>query len=219
MTPKLMNPLGNAVFFSALVKAMAIGKWSFIVGSHAAFFTIAPVIVPLSGAFAGVFGSFAFFVLNLSVRMVLTSTPLLSLLAHHIPGLCSSLYWSLPSRLPSFFIALACIALFINHPVGSAAALYSLFWVIPMITIWCGSSLFANAVGSTFIAHAVGSVIWLYTVPMTADAWLMLIPTVCVERVLCIVGMLMAYPIFSWFFSVLHISWPMPLWRTVQMRD
>jgi hypothetical protein len=47
--------------------------------------------------------------------------------------------------------------------------------------------------GSTFIAHAVGSTIWIYTVPMTAQMWLGLMPLVAIERLCFATGMVVSY--------------------------
>jgi hypothetical protein len=50
-------------------------------------------------------------------------------------------------------------------------------------------NIFFTSLGSTFTAHAVGSVIWLYTIPMTAGMWLALIPIVALERLCFATGM------------------------------
>jgi hypothetical protein len=111
-----------------------------------------------------------------------------------VPTLCASVYlatthWAIRCALP-----LACMALFWLHPVGYAAGIYALYWLIPVAVFFVQSpNLFLNALGSTFVAHAVGSVIWLYTVPMESGAWLALIPIVAVERLLCATGMVIAH--------------------------
>lgn len=117
-----------------------------------------------------------------------------------IPTLLATLSWSVSSNKKSslsnaildatlnVLLPLACIALFISHPVGNGAASYALYWFIPMVA-WAlrltkmTSTSFIIALQSTFVAHAVGSVIWLFTVPMTAEQWLVLIPIVAIERI------------------------------------
>ncbi len=59
-----------------------------------------------------------------------------------------------------------------------------------------------HALASTFIAHAVGSVIWLYTVPMVASAWLALIPIVACERLLYTAGIVMGDAVINYCVSV-----------------
>jgi hypothetical protein len=64
-------------------------------------------------------------------------------------------------------------------------------------------SLFLQALGSTFIAHAVGSVIWLYTVPMTAAMWMGLMPIVLFERIAFALGMVIAHYVISFIFEMI----------------
>src|SRR5207237_10360114 len=86
------------------------------------------------------------------------------------------------------------MALFIVHPIGSQAFMYSFYWLIPIGLFGLArKTLFLEALGSTFVAHAVGSVIWLYTVPTTAGMWVGLIPIVAVERLLFAMGMVVMY--------------------------
>ena len=192
----LMSSFSNAFLFNALIKLSGIAKVSFILGSHAAFFSASMILVPLSGAFAGVAGSFAFFGVRLAISLLWTAVLPFHFFAYHIPGLFASLFWATDSKLFRIVPAIICMTLFLMHPVGSGAALYSLFWLIPVITtLFFKETYFTIALGSTFTAHAVGSVIWLYTVPMTADQWLMLIPLVIVERLLFASGMVIAYKV------------------------
>jgi hypothetical protein len=105
--------------------------------------------------------------------------------------------WALDALL-HIALPLTCIILFITHPTGQHAAVYASYWLIPMAlwalrtanytpaNAWLAVS--TNALQSTFIAHAVGSIVWLYTVQMSAGHWLALIPVVAVERLL-ITGM------------------------------
>src|SRR3990167_3710375 len=80
-------------------------------------------------------------------------------------------------------IPVICIGLFVIHPVGRQAFVYSFFWFIPFIIFYMGlTHLYARALATTFIVHAVGSVIWLYTFEISAATWLSLIPVVCIER-------------------------------------
>jgi hypothetical protein len=115
-----------------------------------------------------------------------------------LPTMLATLSWSTINRksgtlyiLGDAFLHLIvptmCIALFVTHPVAGHAWPYATFWFIPMIMWalrnlagWSGS--FWIALQSTFMAHALGSIMYLFTVPMTAATWLGLIPVVVVER-------------------------------------
>jgi hypothetical protein len=79
-----------------------------------------------------------------------------------------------------------------------------LYWLIPVILyVVPQRSLFLNGLGSTFVAHAVGSVIWLYTVPMTAGMWMGLMPIVALERILFALGMVVVHRMLSFIFGVI----------------
>lgn len=106
-----------------------------------------------------------------------------------IPTLLATISWrmsdpknSLRDRVFHFGIPALCMFLFFVSPVGATAWLYSLYWLIPMILSIVNLGLIGRALKSTFIAHAVGSVIWVYLIPMSPEAWLGLIPVVALER-------------------------------------
>ncbi len=198
---QLLNPAQNAALSLILFKIASFAKMSFILGSQYAFFSATSVMLPLSGAFAGMQGVFSTFA-GVLILKIFTGHMLFSahMLAYFIPGFIASLYWAISSRWVRVIPALLAIVVFISHPVGAQAALYSCFWVIPLIALfYFQETVFLRALGSTLTAHAVGSVIWLYTVPMTGDQWLMLIPVVIVERLLFASGMVIAYKTMHWF--------------------
>jgi hypothetical protein len=200
----LLSPNQNALASLILFKLSSCAKISIILGSNLAFFSATSIMMPLSGAFAGIQGAFAASAAILILKII-TSKALFSahFLAFYIPGFFASLYWATPSRWLRAIPALIAIPLFIAHPIGSQAALYSLFWLIPVATLlFFNQSLFARALGSTVTAHAVGSVIWLYTIPMAPDQWLMLIPVVIVERLLFASGMVIAYKVCAYLLSL-----------------
>jgi len=92
-------------------------------------------------------------------------------------------------------IPLLCILLFAIHPVGSQAWLFSLYWLIPPITILLlPRNLFFRSLSATFTQHAIGGVIWIYFVnPGTPESWLLLIPLVAIERLVFAVGIALSY--------------------------
>ncbi len=198
VSKKLLSPFQNMVVFNSLIKLSGLAKLSFILGSQIAFFSAVAIMTPLSGAFAGIAGSFAVFGTGLLLRFVFWGSLPFHFLAYHIPGLFASLYWASNSKIARIAPAILCMAIFICHPTGSQAAIYSLFWLLPVyVTLFCKDSVFTRALGSTFTAHAVGSVIWLLTVPMTGNQWLMLIPVVIVERALFTAGMVIGHKVIA----------------------
>lgn len=165
-----------------VIKLFSFAKFSFILGSYSAFFSMTATIMPIVGWVGGMQTAFFTFALSMIIRLLSGSFPL-HFLAFYVPGLFAAYSLSTTSKIAKVIPSLLCIFLFICHPIGASAALYSLFWVIPIFcAFYLPQNIFAKALSSTFIAHAVGSVIWLYTVPMSANQWLMLIPIVMVER-------------------------------------
>ncbi len=92
-------------------------------------------------------------------------------------------------------LPLLSMMLFVLHPVGSKAAVYSLYWLVPValyatfalkpsLKAHRSLSLLASALSATFVAHAVGSIMWLYNFGFTAEYWLGLVPIVPIERML-----------------------------------
>ena len=202
----------KAASYASIFKLSGLVKVSFLVGSQMAFFSGVNCVLPLAGAFGGLFGAGLLFLVRQLLHLFFFKTVSLSFLALCIPGFCASLYWSsgkngsLEERMFSvvvrLLLPLACMVLFAVHPVGGQAFVYALYWLIPIILYFVPhQSLFLTALGSTFIAHAVGSVIWCYTVPMTATMWIGLIPVVALERMLFALGMVMAYRLLAWIFD------------------
>jgi hypothetical protein len=192
-------------FFTVLISAAMLYKISFILGSFTALFSGVAIILPLTGAFTGLAGSFFVGLSLLCLRMLSHGFMLpLHFAAYHIPGLFASLYWARESLLIRFLVPVACMVAFCFHPVGGAAWAYSLFWLIPVfLYIKKYDSVIATSLGSTFVAHGVGSVIWLYTVPMTAGQWLSLIPVVCIERMIFAAGMVIMHTAITSLFSLI----------------
>ncbi len=192
----------STLFFLA-TKCVGLFKISFMLGSYAAFFSASNCVTPLSGAFFGIGGSTIVFGLSALLRFVLYGGMFpFSYLVHMVPGLCASYYWASRSWLIRLLVPIVCMMLFMLHPVGSAAWVYALYWLIPVaLYLFDTKNLFAQALGSTFIAHAVGSVIWLYTVPMSVAAWYALIPIVVIERFCFAFGMVVLHKLISWMMS------------------
>lgn len=176
------------------IKVSSVFKVSFIIGSSMAFFSAFNIIAPLSGAFGGLTNSILIAGLGI-MGSLLSGKALLShlVISYHLPTFFASAYWY-SGALIRLFLPIICMFLFIIHPVGMAAWVYSLYWLIPIAIYYSKkNSLFFNALGSTFIAHAVGSVIWLYTMPMSPIQWITLIPIVALERFAFALGMVLVH--------------------------
>ena len=199
-----MNNSLKAASYAAILQFSCLIKMSFVVGSQMIWFSGSNAIVPLSGAFGGVLGSAIIFLMRQLLHLLFFKTLSLSFLAFCIPGFCASLYWASRHYSIRVLLPLACMALFIMHPLGAQVFVYSLYWLVPVALYFINArSLFFQALGSTFVAHAVGSVIWLYTVPMTVNKFMLLMPLVLFERVAFALGMVIAYHIFAFIFSTI----------------
>ncbi|MEM4166211.1 MAG: hypothetical protein QW255_02515 [Candidatus Bilamarchaeaceae archaeon] len=85
------------------------------------------------------------------------------------------------------------MAMFIAHPAGQEAWVYSLYWLIPIVAYLLPNNLFFRSLGATFMAHAVGSIAFLYTFQTTPAYWLALIPIVAVERAIFASGVAISF--------------------------
>jgi hypothetical protein len=182
------------------IKAASLLKISYIVGSYAAFFSASSIALPLVGAWSRVPIIITTCACGFLVRLALGAS-VMPMLAFWVPGLCAALYWQLTSKVYRIGLPLICMILFVVHPVGAAAGTYALYWFIPMFIAMLSRSLWLDALASTFTAHAVGSVIWLYTVPMSASAWIALIPIVACERLLYTSGIVVGHSIIAAFIA------------------
>lgn len=99
------------------------------------------------------------------------------------------------SRAIQVLVPLACMALFMAHPVGAEAWVYSLYWLIPpILALAPAQNVYFRSLGATFTQHAIGGVVWIYFVnPLTPAVWLALIPVVAVERLLFASGISISY--------------------------
>ena len=204
----------KAASYAGIAKVSGLIKISFVVGSQMIWFSANNSVLPLAGAFGGVMGAGLMFVVRQLLHLIFFKTLSLSFLAFCVPGFFASLYWATNHYAIRLLLPLTCMGLFAIHPVGGQAFIYSLYWLIPVV-LYCipqrfirqsfseGGSLFLQALGSTFIAHAVGSVIWLYTMPMTAGIYLGLMPVVLCERILFAAGMVIAHHVLSFVFGAI----------------
>lgn len=187
--------VAGAVGFIATAQIVKLLKISVVFGSYTAFFSFNNCFLPLTGAFLGLSGALLVTGMKVVIGMLLFGGLFpLSTLAFYIPGFFAAAYWASSSLFIRMLVPIACMLLFVFHPVGGQVWIYAMYWWIPIAIYYMQrNNLFFTALGSTFIAHAVGSVIWLYTVPMTAEAWFAVLPVVIIERLIFALGAVILY--------------------------
>ncbi|MBT5397381.1 hypothetical protein HOL21_04165 [Candidatus Woesearchaeota archaeon] len=215
------------IFLLLFFELVLIGKninFSSLVGAESQFFTLFQFFGPTAGTFLGpVFGIitvlFSQFADLLIVGKEFTIINVLRLL----PMLFAVYYFSSKKRAVSAIISLVCMFLFIIHPIGGEAWMYTLYWLIPFFAVVLpkkvpGQLLF-KSFGATFTAHAIGSVLWIYTVPMTAGQWVGLIPVVAYERFLFGMGIAGSYVVFNSVLDYVVSKWKLRVPTGVLMLD
>jgi hypothetical protein len=196
--------LAFVLLFTAVVLVADNFKFSSVWGAPGQYFTLFQFVGPIAGGFLGAGAGMlsvllaeivSFFWLGKSVEAynVLRLAPMLF----------ATLYFAryAKGRWLQAAVPLACMALFIIHPIGSQAWYYSLYWLIPFIALALPEHLFLRALGSTMTAHAVGSVAFLYFLPSTPELWIALIPVVAFERFIFSLGITGSYAAFNTLFS------------------
>jgi uncharacterized membrane protein YccF (DUF307 family) len=168
--------------FAALCLLACRVDYSSVLGAPEQKFTLFQFIAPaaggLFGAFAGGFAAAGALLADYALNGA-TFEPLLFL--RLAPAFLAAYYFGAKNK----FVLLApllAILLFVTHPEGGQAWVYSLFWIVPFAAWRFKSNRLARALGATFTAHAAGSVIFLYAFNIPATVWLALIPVTLAER-------------------------------------
>lgn len=144
------------------------------------------MIMPALAAISGIGGLIlmTLYIFLKSGAATLAITKGLPTLAAIYSAQCTAPSWR--SKILNIGIPVTAATAFVSHPVGNAAWVYSLFWIVPVLGELlrsCGvTSLFNRLLTATFVAHAVGSVMWLYLVPTTPATWMTLLTVVPAER-------------------------------------
>jgi len=160
-------------------------------------FTFFDFFAPTTGLFLNsTFGATSVILVKIFNLMVIQKTIDLVSLFRLLPLPLAAFYFGSKSKFKALIAGL-CIILFIIHPIGKQAWIYSLYWLIPIFTSFFPKRLFLRSLGSTFTAHAAGSTIFLYTVKLTPAIWLSLIPITLVERISFAIGIYLGYFIFN----------------------
>lgn len=173
-------------------------KLSKILGCRFSFFSASQLVTPVLAAeisapeLVGITALRT--ILHLSLQASLTVFGLL----YYIPTFIGALYFKASlthtAKIARVLAPVACMAIFVNTPVGSHAWVYSLYWLVPVaLTLIPHRSIFLSALASTFMVHAVGSVLFILSTPMVPAFWLGLLPVVAFERCMIAAGITTLY--------------------------
>jgi len=175
-------------------------NFSPILGMENKSFTLFQFFGPIAGAFLGpVFGAIA--VGGTEIANFLLTGKVMEFNLFNIMRfttiMFAALYFGTKARKNLIaLVPIACMALFVLHPIGQQAWPYALYWLIPVAARFYNfkaGKLLSKSVGATFTAHAVGSIAFLYTFGMTPEFWLGLIPIVLFERSMFALGIAASY--------------------------
>jgi len=167
-----------------------------IIGSEQSF-TLFELIAPLGGIFLGpLFGALSAFIVRGANVIVAQQTLDFLTVMRFLPMMLAAVYFGMKGRKMAIIFPV-CIILFLVHPIGQKAWLYSMIWLIPLIATFGKKRLILNSLGATFTAHAIGSTIFLYAFGLTPQIWLALIPVVFIERVFFTVGIWVSYLVIN----------------------
>ncbi|MFC1687334.1 hypothetical protein ACFL0L_02050 [Patescibacteria group bacterium] len=173
--------------------------FSVLIGGQDQHFSLFDFIAPALGGFIGsITGVFSVIGVKALHALFHNDTFDTLTIIRLFPLAFGALYFGLKRH--KHFMALvpfAAIILFTIHPEGRSAWFYSLFWLIPIVSLFVKKSLFFNSLGSTFTAHAVGSVAFLYAFNLPSEVWIALIPIVFIERMLFTSGIAIFYLTFN----------------------
>lgn len=183
----------------SLPLSVIVGKW------HATFSWITLVAPGISNHFG--FGWLS--MLCVSQKMLLAPSLVLFLRRIPIASFFAARVFTQRDVVLSVILPIACMILFIAHPIGNQAWMYALYWFTPPLLWFMKDTVWIRALQASFVCHAVGSIVWLYTGALPAGVfWISLIPIVIVERIIVALGMVLCdrtlqfcleLPILSWF--------------------
>ncbi len=195
---KYLTPKGIGILlgFILLVAVADNINFSRLYGANNQFFTVFQFFGPAIGGFLGA-GLSAVVVLSAEAFSFVFNGKELNLLniLRLAPMLFAASYFALYQNKAkiSVLAPIACMGLFLIHPIGAQAWQYSLFWLIPAIAFLLPQNLLLRSYGATFSAHAIGGIIWIYSIPSTPEFWMALIPVVIFERTVFALGISVSY--------------------------
>ncbi|MFH1234750.1 MAG: hypothetical protein V1493_04020 [Candidatus Diapherotrites archaeon] len=183
--------------FAVLAFVSAGINFSSLLGTQNQSFTYFQLFAPATGFFLGPIAG-AMSVLAAQAASLLAGGDFsLFNIARLAPMFFAAYYFGTKNKKFVALIPLACMALFIAHPVGREAWFYSLFWLIPLAAALFRENLFLKSLGATFTAHAIGATAFIYFLPSTPALWAMLVPVTAVERLVFACGISLSFIAFN----------------------
>lgn len=186
--------------------------FSYLIGGETSRFSLFDLVAPSLGAFAGsLVGAVTVVVIKTVDVVAHNGTFDTTTIIRLFPLAAAALYFGLRRyRWTLAVIPAAAIILFNLHPEGRQAWYYSLYWLIPIASLFARDSLFFKSLGATFTAHAIGGVAFIYAFNLPATVWIALIPIVFIERMLFTAGGTLTYlavnSLLSWVYG--KTAWP-----------
>lgn len=177
-------------------------NFSAIIGAENQYFTLFQFFGPVAGSFLGpILGAISVLMAEIADYLIFNKVFTLINIIRLTPMLFAAYYFGNKKRDISLIIPVIAMALFIAHPVGRKVWFFSLYWTIPIIVKLLpkrySTNVLLKSLGATFTAHSVGSTAWLYTVAMTPEQWIALIPIVAYERFLFASGIAGSYIVIN----------------------
>ncbi len=177
-------------------------NFSPLIGAENQSFTLFQFFGPVAGAFLGsIFGVIAVLFAELIDFFVVGKEATWINIFRLAPMLFAVYYFGSKKKSLNVFIPLAAMILFIIHPVGRQAWLYSLFWLIPIIARLLPNKYAygvpLRSLGATFTAHAVGSVLFIWSIPTDPGMWIGLLSVTAFERLMFALGIGISYVGFN----------------------
>ncbi|MCX6802931.1 MAG: hypothetical protein NT067_07560 [Candidatus Diapherotrites archaeon] len=195
--------------FAVLAFVSAGINFSSLLGTQNQSFTYFQFFAPATGFFLGPLAG-AISVLAAQAAALLAGGDFsLFNIARLAPMFLAAYYFGAKNKKFVALIPLACMALFIAHPVGREAWFYSLFWLIPLAATLFKENLFLKSLGATFTAHAIGATAFIYLLPSTPALWAMLVPVTAVERLLFACGISVSFIAFNYALSWIDARVPL----------
>jgi len=198
MLNKNLLTIRNAAFVVLFIALAVVADHVVVAklwGNPGQTFTLFQILGPLPGFFLGpVLGIAAVLVSELINFILLHKTADPITLLRLLPMLGGAYYFAMHGKKHTILIPILAIILFNLHPVGAQAWMYSLIWLIPIVTtLFFKHGLFFKALGATFTTHAIGGSFWNYYNYMTPEMWTALIPVTLTERVLFAAGITVSF--------------------------
>ena len=194
------------VIFLAIFTILALVakqiNFSPLIGTENQSFTLFQFFGPIAGTFLGsIFGIIAVLGAELIDFFIVGKEATWINIFRLAPMLFAVYYFGSKKKNLNIIVPLIAMILFIIHPVGRQAWIYSLFWTIPIIARLLPNkyaySVPLRSLGATFTAHAIGSALFIWSIPTTPGMWLTLIPVTAFERLMFALGIGISYISFN----------------------